>query len=269
MLTCNIYIIIYYTVARTEIMTTAQSAVYVINHNTGIAYKHHVAEYKCDLLPLRMNITDLANLLVKMQKICFHDDNADDNNSERLIDLFTHKSDKTIAVILSLDRFADDTDYTTFQDGGSATMQLSNQKFLKYQQPWINEVCRAKLGDTSSSTSPVANVINMIDAYIKTELMKSKKTVDGVYLYIEKAPEHGSADFLLSYYAKYGYAKMAHEDNEYFYMYKAIHRETSPKSRTKKSVKRTTKPKSTSRKSKQPSPKTSISQSSSNSSKSK
>jgi hypothetical protein len=197
-----------------------------------------------------MNITDLANLLVKMQKICFHDDNADDNNSERLIDLFTRKSDKTIAVILSLDRFADDTDYTTFQDGGSATMQLSNQKFLKYQQPWINEVCRAKLGDVSSSTSPVANVMNMIDAYIKTELMKTKKTVDGVYLYIEKVPEHGSAEFLLSYYAKYGYEKMAHEDDEYFYMRKEFHRETSPKSRTKKSVKRTAKPKSTSRKAK-------------------
>jgi hypothetical protein len=250
-------------------MTKIQSAVYIINHNTGIAHKHVIAEYKCDLLPLRMNIADLANLLVKMQKICFHDDNADDNNSERLIDLFTRKSDKTIAVILSLGRFADDTDYTTFRDGGSATLQLSNQKFLKYQQPWINEVCRAKLGDASSSTSPVANVMNMIDAYIKTKLMKSKKTVDGVYLYIEKVPEHGSADFLLSYYAKYGYEKMTHEDDEYFYMHKAIHRETSPKPRTKKSIKRTAKPKSTSRKSKQPSPKTSSSQSSSNSSKSK
>jgi hypothetical protein len=245
-------------------MTTTQSAVYVINHNTGIAHRHDVAEYKCDLLPPRMNITDLANLLVKMQKICFHDDNADDNNGERLIDLFTRKSDKTIAVILSLDRFADDTDYTTFRDGGSATMQLSNQKLLRYQQPWINEVCRAKLGDASSTTSPVAIVMNMIDLYIKTELMKSKKTVDGVYLYIEKAPEHGSAEFLLSYYAKYGYAKMAHEDDEYFYMYKAIHRTPSPKSLAKKSVKRTSKPKSTSRTSK-----LSTSPSSSKSSKSK
>jgi hypothetical protein len=247
-------------------MTTSQSAAYVINHNTGIAHKHDIAEYKCDLLPPRMNITDLANLLVKMQKICFHDDNADNNNSERLIDLFTSKSDKTIAVILCLDRFEDDTDYTTFRDGGSATMQLSNQKFLKYQQPWINEVCRAKFGDVSSSTSPVAIVMNMIDVYIKTELMKTKKTVDGVYLYIEKAPEHGSAEFLLSYYSKYGYEKMEHEDDEYFYMYKAFRRTPSPKPRTKKSSKRTAKPKSTSRKSKQHSPKTSTSTSSSKSS---
>jgi hypothetical protein len=231
-------------------MTTAQSAVYVINHSTGIANRRDIAEYKCDLLPPRMNITDLAELLVKMQKICFHDDNADDNNSERLVDLFTRKSDKTIAVILCLDRFEDDTDYTTFRDGGTATMQLSNQKFLKYQQPWINEVCRAKLGDVSSATSPVANVMNMIDEYIKTELMKTKKTVDGVYLYIEKAPEHGSAEFLLSYYAKYGYEKMAHEDDEYFYMHKAINHTTSPKSRTKKSVKRTAKPPTTKKSSK-------------------
>jgi hypothetical protein len=220
------------------------------------------------LLPPRMNITDLANLLVKMQKICFHDDNADNNNSERIIDLFTRKSDKTIAVILSLDRFEDESDYTTFRDGGSATMQLSNQKFLRYQQPWINEVCRAKSGNVSSATSPVAIVMNMIDLYIKTELMKTKKTVDGVYLYIEKVPDHGSADFLLSYYSKYGYEKMAHEDDEYFYMYKAIHRETSPKSRTKKSVKRTTKPKSTSRKAKLSTSPSSSKSSSSKSSKS-
>ena len=223
-------------------MTTAQSAVYVINHNTGIAHKHQIAEYKCDLLPPHMNITDLANLLVKMQIKCFHDDNTDGNNMERLVDLFTRKSDKTIAVILSLDRFEDDTDYNTFRDGGSATMQLSNQKFLRYQQPWINEVCRAKLGDGSSSTSPVANIMIMIDMYINTELMKTRKTVDGVYLYIEKAPEHGSADFLLSYYAKYGYIKMAHEDDEYYYMYKEIRRTPSPKPRTKNSAKRTSNP---------------------------
>ena len=250
-------------------MTTMQSAAYIINHNSGIAYKHDIAEYKCDLLPPRMNITDLANLLVKMQKICFHDDNADDNNSERLIDLFTRKSDKTIAVILCLDRFEDESDYTTFRDGGSATMQLSNQKFLQYQQPWINEVCRAKLGAVSSSTSPVAIVMNMIDMYIKTELMKSKKTVDGVYLYIEKAPEHGSADFLLSYYAKYGYEKMAHEDDEYFYMHKSFRRTPSPKQRKTASAKRTAKPRTTTRTTKRVSSKTSSMSSSSEKTKSK
>jgi hypothetical protein len=234
-------------------MATTQSAVYLINHNTHIAHKHVIADYPCDMLPLQINIIDLANLLVKMQKICFHDDNADDKNRDRLVELFTGKSEKTIAVMLSLGRFEDDADYTSFQDGGSATMQLSNQGFLRYQQPWINEVCRAKRGDVSSATSPVAIAMNMIDMYIKTALMKSKKSIDGVYLYIEKVPEHGSADFLLSYYAKYGYKKMTHEDDEYFYMYKELHRTPSPASR-KKSVKRTAKPKSTSRKTKPPSP---------------
>lgn len=231
-------------------MATTQSAVYVINHNTHIANKHVIADYACDMLPLQINIIDLANLLVKMQKICFHDDNADDKNRDRLVELFTGKSEKTIAVMLSLGRFEDDADYTSFQDGGSATMQLSNQGFLRYQQPWINEVCRAKRGDVSSATSPVAIAMNMIDMYIKTALMKYKKSIDGVYLYIEKVPEHGSADFLLSYYAKYGYEKMTHEDDEYFYMYKELHRRISPTPRTKKSVKRTSKPKSASRKSK-------------------
>ena len=251
------------------IMTTAQSAVYVINHNTRVAHKHDIAEYKCDLLPSRMNITDLANLLVKMQKICFHDDNVDNNNSERLIDLFTRKSDKTIAVILCLDRFEDESDYTTFQDGGSATMQLSNQKFLQYQQPWINEVCRAKLGKVSGSSSPVANVMNMIDIYIKTELMKTRKNVNGVYLYIEKAPEHGSAEFLLSYYSKYGYKKMAHEDDEYFYMCKEFRRTPSSKPSKKASSKRTTKPRTTTRTTKRITPKTSNKTSTDEKSKSK
>lgn len=244
-------------------MTTTQSAVYVINHKTRIAHKHAIADYACDMLPPQINIIDLANLLVKMQKICFHDNNADDKNRDRLVELFTGKSEKTIAVMLSLAHFKDNADYTTFQDGGSATMQLSNQGFLRYQQPWINEVCRAKRGDVSSSSSPVAIVMNMIDVYIKTVLMKAKQRIDGVYLYIEKNPEHGSADFLLSYYAKYGYKKMTHEDDEYFYMYNEFHRTLSPKTK-KKSVKRSSKSKSTSRKSKQ-----STSQTSSEKSKSK
>lgn len=251
-------------------MTTTQSAVYLINHNTHIAHKHVIAEYACDMLPPQINIIDLANLLVKMQKICFHDDNADDKNRDRLVELFTGKSEKTIAVMLSIGNFEDDTDYTTFQDGGSATMQLSNQGFLRYQQPWINEVCRAKRGDVSSAMSPVAIAMNMIDIYIKTALMKAKKSIDGVYLYIEKVPEHGSADFLLSYYAKYGYKKMTHEDDDYFYMYKELHRTPSPTPRTKKSAKRTSKPMSTSRKTKPPSPKpSSLSTSASEKSKSK
>jgi hypothetical protein len=250
-------------------MTTTQSAVYVINHNTGIAHKHHIEEYKCDLLPLQMNITDLANLLVKMQKICFHDDNADDNNRDRLVDLFIRKSDKTIAVVLSLDRFEDDSDYTTFRDGGSATMQLSNQKFLQYQQPWINEVCRAKLGEVPSSTSPVAIVMHMIDMYIKTELMRTRKNVDGVYLYIEKSPEHGSAEFLLSYYAKYGYTKMTHEDDEYFYMYKETRRTPSPKPLKKAKSKRNTTPWPTTRTTRRISSKKSSPSSSNEKSKSK
>lgn len=251
-------------------MATTQSAVYVINHNTHIAHKHVIADYACDMLPPQINIIDLANLLVKMQKICFHDDNADDKNRDRLVELFTGKSEKTIAVMLSLGRFEDDADYTTFQDGGSATMQLSNQGVLRYQQPWINEVCRAKRGDVSSATSPVAIAMNMIDIYIKTVLMKSKKSIDGVYLYIEKVPEHGSAEFLLSYYAKYGYKKMTHEDDEYFYMYKELHRTPSPTPRAKKSVKRTAKSKSASRKIKPSSPNpSSVSSSSSEKSKSK
>jgi hypothetical protein len=52
--------------------------------------------------------------------------------------------------------------------------------------------------------------------------MKTSKNIDGMYLYVEKNPEHGNADFLLKYYEKYGFKKMAHEDADYFYMCKKI-----------------------------------------------
>ena len=64
--------------------------------------------------------------------------------------------------------------------------------------------------------------MEMIEKYIKFYLMKTSKKIDGLYLYVEKNPDHGNPDFLLKSYEKYGFKKMAHEDNEYFYMYKEI-----------------------------------------------
>ena len=214
-----------------------QSAVYVINHGTLVAHKQSMPQHTCDLLPSQLSVNDLAKLLVIMQKICFHDENIGDENLQRIIDILSSKHDKTVAIVLSLADFEDETDYQTFRDGGSATVQLSNQGFLRYQQPFVNEVCRSKLTDRTSSISPVAAVMNMIDLYVQTKIMKTRKTVDGVYLYIEKNPDHGSPDFLLKYYAKYGYSVLSHEDNEFYYMRKPFQVIRSPKQQTRKKLK--------------------------------
>lgn len=220
-----------------------QSAVYVINHGTLVATKRTMPPHICNLLPNQLSVNDLARLLVTMQKICFHDENVGDENLQRIIDMLSTKHDKTLAIVLSLTDFEDETDYQTFRDGGSATIQLSNQGFLQYQQPFVNEVCRSKLTDRISTLSPIAAVMNMIDVYVQTKIMKTRKTVDGVYLYVEKNPEHGSPKFLLKYYAKYGYSILPHQDPEFYYMYKPFHGVRPSKQPTRKK-----------RKSKSPSP---------------
>jgi len=53
--------------------------------------------------------------------------------------------------------------------------------------------------------------------------MKQYKKVNGLYLYVEKSPEHGDPEFLLNYYKKYGYKEFLlgdEEDEDYYYMNK-------------------------------------------------
>ena len=157
-----------------------------------------------------------------MQEICFEDKNVNNENNDRIIDLFLEKKDKTFIVAISLGYLQGVTDYMDFVDGGAATVQKSNLDFLKFQQPWINEVCRSKFKDIPLGKSPVTIVMELIEKYIELYLMKTSKKIDGMYLYVEKNPDHGNPDFLLKYYEKYGFKKMAHEDSEYFYMYKEI-----------------------------------------------
>jgi len=198
------------------------SAIYKINPNKQIANIIMFKGYNCTLLPKKIEFNELAEILSKMQKICFEDKNVNNENTNRIIDLFSKKKDKTFILAISLGYLPGVTDYMDFVDGGAATVQKSNLDFLKYQQPWINEVCRSKFKDIPLGKSPVNIVMEMIEKYIKLYLMKTSKKIDGLYLYVEKNPDHGNPDFLLKYYEKYGFEKMAHEDSEYFYMYKEI-----------------------------------------------
>jgi hypothetical protein len=198
------------------------SAIYKINPYKEKATRIIFNDYNCTLLPKKIEIDELAEILSKMQKICFEDKNVKNENTNRIIDLFLEKKDKTFIVAISLGYLPGVSDVMDFVDGGAATVQKSDLDFLKYQQPWINEVCRSKFKDIPLGKSPVNIVMEMIEKYIKLYLMKTSKKIDGLYLYVEKNPDHGNPDFLLKYYEKYGFKKMAHEDNEYFYMYKEI-----------------------------------------------
>lgn len=198
------------------------SAIYKINHNEEIARRIIFDGYNYTLLPRKIKLEELANLLSKMQKVCFHDENENNENNDRIINLFLEKRDKTFIVAISLGYLNDATDYMDFVDGGSATVQKSNLDLFKFQQPWINEVCRSKLNDSIPLGKPVNTVMEMIEKYIKHYLMKKSNIVDGLYLYVEKSPEHGNPDFLIKYYEKYGFKKIDYQDDEYYYMYKKI-----------------------------------------------
>ena len=201
---------------------TYYSAIYIINRSKKNASRLCLPGYVCDLLPERFNLNELADLVANMQKICFKDENENNENSERLYDLFTSTKEKTVAVALTLGYEEGVIDYTEFVDGGSATIQMSSQGVLVNQQPWLNEVCRSKR-ILEQTISPVSQTMNLIDKYITNTLMNQHKKVNGLYLYVEKSPEHGDPLFLLDYYKKYGFKEFLlcnKIDEEYYYMKK-------------------------------------------------
>jgi hypothetical protein len=179
-------------------------------------------EYECDFLPKQMKLKELADLVANMQKICFEDDNKKKENSKRLYDLFTATTERTVAVALTLGYKEGVVDYKKFVDGGSATIQMSQQDVLPTQQPWLNEVCRANR-ILKKTKSPVSQTMDLIDKYIRSTLMNKYKKVNGLYLYVEKSPDHGDPAFLLEYYKKYGFKEFLLDnkiDEEYYYMKK-------------------------------------------------
>ena len=229
---------------------TYYSAVYIINRSKQNASRVCLPDYECEFLPKQIKLKELADLVADMQKICFKDENKKNENSERLYDMFMATTERTVAIALTLGYKKGVVDYKEFVDGGSATIQMSSQGVLATQQPWLNEVCRSKR-IFKKITSPVIQTMDLIDKYIRTTLMKKSKKVNGIYLYVEKSPEHGEPEFLLEYYKKYGFKEFLlgnKIDEEYYYM-KKMYVGKSPSLRKAKSisVNKTRKSKSTSK----------------------
>ena len=99
---------------------TYYSAIYIINRSKKNASRLCLPGYVCDLLPERINLNELADLVANMQKICFKDENENNENSERLYDLFTSTKEKTVAVALTLGYEEGVVDYNEFIDARKA-----------------------------------------------------------------------------------------------------------------------------------------------------
>ena len=203
---------------------TYYSAIYVINRSKKNASRMCLPEYECDFLPKRIALNEMADLVANMQKICFKDENKKNENSERLYDMFMETTERTVAVALTLGYTEGVVDYKEFVDGGSATIQMSSQDVLANQQPWLNEVCRSKRILEKQRISPVKQMMSLINTYITNTLIIKHKKVNGLYLYVEKFPEHDSdPTFLLGYYKGYGFKEFLLNnklDEEYYYMKK-------------------------------------------------
>ena len=215
---------------------TYSSGVYVLGTSKINATLKEYNGFDNHILPKKISIQQLSHLLATMQEKCFKDSDTE-GNAQRLVNMLTPGGgEKTVAVVLSLGYLDGVTNIMEFVDGGSATIQLSNQGFFNIQQPWVNEVCRAKMtADDKHFLKPIQSVMHLIDSHISTHLSSKRKGINGVYLYVEKHPEHGSAAVLLKYYHdNYGYEEL-HDltDDEYHYMGKLYTKKSASPTRKK------------------------------------
>lgn len=197
------------------------SAVYKINHKKQTVTRVTMKEYDHGMFQRNMDFKTLVQIITKMQKICFQDANTNRKNTIRLKKLLSETYEPTVCIVISLGFLENEKNIMNFVDGGCATLQKTNLGFLKYQQPVVNEVCRSKYNKNIALGKPIENVLNIIDKYAVL-MTNTSKNINGVYLYVEKQPEHGSSSFLTKYYEKYGFSVMLHEDEEYIYMYKKL-----------------------------------------------
>ena len=208
------------------------SVIYHLNQVKKEATRINIEGHNHHIFPKIMPFHNLATLLSKMQKVCFKDYDVNNKNHDRMVEIFSQTQEKTVAVVISIGHKPDTNDYMDFEDAGAASIQKTKLGFLQYQQPCINEICRSNIKNIRDLPSPVSTVMDLVETYVKS-MMGTNLRINGMYLYIEKNPDLGSSSFLLNYYRKYGFSKLDHEDDEYFYMSKNLH---SPQ-RKKKTIK--------------------------------
>ena len=183
--------------------------------------------------PQRLPFSTIADLMVRGQAVCFKDGNLENENTNRIVDMFKRKSTEqpTMAVIISLGYLEDEGNIFSANDMGILTVQRGemglmtsdvipgNEKVL-----WINEVCRSLFDKEKvpRSDGPIPNIMHQAEQYAR---MQGDKMI---FLMVEKQPEHGDGNVLLQYYSTgykgrggYGYMIIG-EDSEYWFMGKDL-----------------------------------------------
>lgn len=200
-----------------------QTALYIPVPEQGIAYKKGRAGRS---LPSEILIADLAEILANMQVKCFKDKNIQEN-TERIISLLNDLEAPSVVALSVYPRLEN------LEDAGAATLQLA-QHDLDRPVPWLNEVCRNNIAGHKPKASPVKLAIRTLENYVRKGLKEPE-----MYLMVEEKPDHGSSDFLISYYGQgYGY-KLFDEGrvrDGYIYMSKDMtaEMEQTPKTKTRK-----------------------------------
>lgn len=193
-------------------------------------------------LPEKIRLHKYAELMSEMHKQCYNDIKTQEN-IDRFINLFdVEYEDPVEYVVLSLvydpkSNVYNKKDYKTYILGASAVIQLSsphegcrkkNTIPIYDRQPFINEVCKhSKIDDKdkmkqyNNSYKPVDNVFEISKEYIRRRLMREKRNINGLYLYIEKVSESNSAahnpQTLINIYERKGFDSCG-EDDEFFHM---------------------------------------------------
>lgn len=166
----------------------------------------------------------IALEIIDAQKLCFKtkdDDYIDE--LERLLDLF---NSGTVAVIKAT-YFGKNG---TVLDKGFGTLHIDDYLISKgkKRQYWLNELCRATFVKPKQSKSPIKNVIQIAEEFVRNDYLKRRayQLENKLNLLVEKNPEQGNAKGLLSLYTNnYGFINKGdvpiHPD-DYYYMTKDL-----------------------------------------------
>ena len=176
--------------------------------------------------------SDLVDIVLKMEKICFKEDD-EEGETRRLEEQVFSDGNDTELLFLVLIRREDDPN--TIIDGGMATVQYA--KHTDRKRLWINEVCRAstrssrenwsdELQRFSKMINPVTLTFNILHQYLEKIRIPSSpvlKQFPSSSLMVEKLLVPGASEKttninLVNYYTTKQKYYTVSEDSDYTYM---------------------------------------------------
>ena len=141
--------------------------------------------------PEKLPFQTLADLMVRGQAVCFKDGNVENENSNRIVQMFKKKSTQqpTMAVIMAVGYLEDPSNIFSANDMGSLTIQRGEMDLMtadaipgSEKVLWINEVCRSLFNKEKvpRSDGPIPKIMHQAEEYAR---MHGEKML---FLYVEK-----------------------------------------------------------------------------------